>query len=302
MAMISVSEAARKWGISEPLVRKFCREDRIPEAEFLYGVWFIPDDAPLPTNGGNANSTPPLLRRMLRQQRTGRGGIYDYLQTNLAYSSNRMASNRLTLNQVEFLYNKDKVLVTNEKMKLNDFIETRNHFICVNFVLDNAMKKLKPNFFTKLHSTLFSDLCGHRHKAQATGTYRTSYPPFKTGLNISPDQIGAALTAMCQEYEAKKSVSLQDILDLHVLFERIRPFEDGNGRIGRLLMLKECLRHDFTPIIIDDKHRSDYLNGIAQWDTDRLPFLELCMTAQSHFQAHQELDHLLEMHARMMRE
>ena len=103
MAMITVSEAARKWGISEPLVRKFCREDRIPEAEFRYGVWFIPDDAPLPTNGGNTNTSPPLLRRMLRQQRTGRGGIYDYLQTNLTYSSNRMASNRLTLNQVEFL-------------------------------------------------------------------------------------------------------------------------------------------------------------------------------------------------------
>ena len=136
----------------------------------------------------------------------------------------------------------------------------------------------------------------------ATGTCRTSYPPFKTGLNISPDQVGTALTAMCQEYEAKKAISLQDILDLHVQFERIRPFDDGNGRIGRLLMLKECLRHNFTPIIIDDKHRSDYLNGIAQWDIDRLPFMELYMTAQSHFQAHQELDHLLEMHARMLRE
>ena len=302
MSMITVAEAAENWGVSAQMVRRYCREKRIPEAVMHDGVWFIPDDAPRPAREESESSTfPPLLRRLHRQRSSGYADLYNYLQINMSYSSNRMSSNRLTRNHVEYLFKKGKLLSTDENMKLNDFIEVRNHFLCVDVVLDDAMKKLKPAMFLKWHGTLFSDTCGHKFKPIKGGMYRTGSVPFKTRTQIPASEISTSLTAMCQEYEKLCDVTLQNILELHVQFENIHPFDDGNGRIGRLLMLKECLRHGITPFILDDKHRSAYLDGIRCWEKDPLPLLQVCMEAQSRFQAQIELEKLLEAQARILR-
>ena len=280
--MITVAEAAEKWGISVQLVRRFCRENRIFDAVMYEGIWFIPDDAARPDREEpTAITTPTILRRLLRQPSSGYADLYNYLQINMSYSSNRMSSNRLTRNHVEFLFKKGKILSTNENMKLNDFIEVRNHFLCVDEVIAEAMKKLKPAMFLKWHGMLFSDTCGHKFKEIKAGTYRAGGVPFKTGVRIPASEISKNLTAMCQEYEKLRDVTLQDILGLHVQFENIHPFDDGNGRIGRLLMLKECLRHGITPFILDDKRRSAYLDGIRCWEKDPLPLMQVCMEAQA---------------------
>lgn len=282
MSMITVAEAAEKWGISVQLVRRFCRENRIFDAVMYEGIWFIPDDAARPDREEpTAITTPTILRRLLRQPSSGYADLYNYLQINMSYSSNRMSSNRLTRNHVEFLFKKGKILSTNENMKLNDFIEVRNHFLCVDEVIAEAMKKLKPAMFLKWHGMLFSDTCGHKFKEIKAGTYRAGGVPFKTGVGIPASEISKNLTAMCQEYEKLRDVTLQDILGLHVQFENIHPFDDGNGRIGRLLMLKECLRHGITPFILDDKRRSAYLDGIRCWEKDPLPLMQVCMEAQA---------------------
>lgn len=282
MSMITVAEAAEKWGISVQLVRRFCRENRIFDAVMYEGIWFIPDDAARPDREEpTAITTPTILRRLLRQPSSGYADLYNYLQINMSYSSNRMSSNRLTRNHVEFLFKKGKILSTNENMKLNDFIEVRNHFLCVDEVIAEAMKKLKPAMFLKWHGMLFSDTCGHKFKEIKAGTYRAGGVPFKTGVRIPASEISKNLTAMCQEYEKLRDVTLQDILGLHVQFENIHPFDDGNGRIGRLLMLKECLRHGITPFILDDKRRSAYLDGIRCWEKDPLPLMQVCMEAQA---------------------
>ena len=302
MSMITVAEAAEKWGISVQLVRRFCRENRIFDAVMYEGIWFIPDDAARPDREEpTAITTPTILRRLLRQPSSGYADLYNYLQINMSYSSNRMSSNRLTRNHVEFLFKKGKILSTNENMKLNDFIEVRNHFLCVDEVIAEAMKKLKPAMFLKWHGMLFSDTCGHKFKPIKAGVYRTGGVPFKTGAKIPASEISKNLTAMCQEYEKLRAVTLQDILELHVQFENIHPFDDGNGRIGRLLMLKECLRHGITPFILDDKRRSAYLEGIRCWEKDPLPLMQVCMEAQARFQAQIELEKLLEAQARILR-
>ena len=302
MSMITVAEASENWGISVQLVRRYCREKRIPEAVMYDGIWFIPDDAPRPDREESESpSMPQLLRRLHRQRRSGYADLYNYLQINMSYSSNRMSSNRLTRNQVEFLFKKGKILSTNENMKLNDFIEVRNHFLCVDAVINAAMRKLNPSMFLKWHGLLFSDTCGHKFKPIKSGVYRTGSAHFNTVLKIPASEISKNLTAMCQEYEQLKSVTLQDILDLHVKFENIRPFDDGNGRIGRLIVLKECLRHGITPFILDDKRRSAYLDGIRCWEKDPLPLLQVCMEAQARFQAQIDLEKLLESQARIMR-
>ena len=222
MSMITVAEAAEKWGISVQLVRRFCRENRIFDAVMYEGIWFIPDDAARPDREEpTAITTPPILRRLLRQPSSGYADLYNYLQINMSYSSNRMSSNRLTRNHVEYLFKKGKILSTNKNMKLNDFIEVRNHFLCVDTILAEAMKKLRPAIFLKGHSTLFSDTCGHKFKPIKAGVYRTGGIPFKTGAKIPASEISTNLTAMCQEYEKLRTVTLQDILELHVQFQNI---------------------------------------------------------------------------------
>ena len=209
MSMITVAEAAENWGISVQLVRRYCREKRIPEAVIYDGIWFIPDDAPRPEREESEPAAiPPLLRRLHRQRSSGYADLYNYLQINMSYSSNRMSSNRLTRNQVEFLFKKGKILPTNENMKLNDFIEVRNHFLCVDAVISAAMSKLKPSMFLKWHGLLFSDICGHKFKPIKAGVYRTGSSHFKTGLKIPASEISTNLTAMCQEYEQLKPVTL----------------------------------------------------------------------------------------------
>ena len=302
MSMITVAEAAEKWGISVQLVRRFCRENRIQDAVMYDGAWLIPDDAARPDREETVTvPMPPILRRLHRQRSTGYADLYNYLQINMSYSSNRMASNRLTRNQVEFLFKKGKLLAVNENIKLNDFIEVRNHFLCVDAVISDAMNKLKPSMFLKWHGLLLSDVCGHKFKPIKAGAYRTEAAAIKTRLQIPAPEISKNLTAMCQQYEKLHTVTLQDILELHVQFENIHPFADGNGRIGRLLMLKECLRHGIMPFILDDKRRSAYLEGIRCWEKDPVPLLQVCMEAQARFQAQVELEKLLEAQARILR-
>ena len=238
----------------------------------------------------------PLLKKLLQQQHSNRAYLYDYLQINFAYSSSRLASNRLTRNHVEHLFKKGKLLFTNEDMKLNDYIEVRNHFLCLDYILNNATKSIKLVMPLKLHALLFSDVCGNKMEPQTSGAFRIGPASLKTGLEASPATISERLTDVFRNYESIRNVTLHDILDLHVQFECIRPFDDGNGRIGRLLILKECLRHGITPIIIDDKHRAEYLDGICLWPKDRSILAAVCDTAQARFKSQDEFGSLIESH------
>jgi len=288
MSYITVQEAAKKWGISERLVRRYCAEGRIPDLAQYDGIWQIPEDAAKPSrikkDTVNTPQIPPLLKNLIKQ-RDGRQyrGLYDYIQINMVYSNGRMASNRLTRNQIELLYKTDRIVTGSEAIKINDIIEARNHFLAVDMVLSNAMKPLNQTLIHQIQMQLVSDNCRHKRHAPIPYGYRKSSPAPKFGKTTPPSEIGAAMTALIKEYESQKFIGFHEILDLHVRFERIRPFEDCNGRIGRLLMLKECLRHGIIPFIIDDKRRTGYLDGIRCWDKDRSVFMDVCMEAQMRF-------------------
>jgi len=219
----------------------------------------------------------------------------------MVYSNGRMASNRLTRDQVEVLYKTDRIFTSGEPAKINDIIEARNHFLCVDMILDNAMKPLTPAFIHQLQSTLLSESCRHKRHAPVALGYRKIPSTPKFGKTTPPAEISAAINQLFKKYESLRSIGLPEILDLHVQFERIRPFEDCNGRIGRLLILKECLRHNVMPFVIDDKRRTGYLDGIRRWDEDRSILMDVCMEAQMRFEAQIKLQKLLESHARMTR-
>ena len=299
MEYISVKEAADKWNTSVQIVRRFCRQERIPGIIQREGAWLIPVNAKKPertdSSAAEAEALPPLAKKLVRQQKKKSfHGLYDYVQTDLTYSSCRMASNRLTRGQVETIFKKGKVSVSFEPMKVSDLVEVLNHCVCVDYILDHVEEPLSQKFIKHLHYQLTFGTVDERRKKVTPGQYRTKNS-YRTEPFMSPsDRISDKLKALVAEYESLDEVDRREILDFHVRFERIFPFEDCNGRIGRLIMFKECLRHEVMPFILDDKRRSRYLEGIREWDDDPGILSEVVMEAQSRFDAQIQLQMLAE--------
>ena len=299
MEYMTVKEATEKWEMSGQIIRRFCRQERIPGAIIRNGVWVIPANAKRPDRVGQVASDavelPPLAKKLVRQKKKKNfHGLYDYVQTDLTYSSSRMASNRLTRQQVETIFKKGKVSVSFEPMKVSDLVEVLNHCVCVDYILDHVEEPLSQKFIKHLHYQLTFGTVDERRKKVTPGQYRTKNSYRKEPFMSPPDRISEKLKALVAEYEALDEVDRREILDFHVRFERIFPFEDCNGRIGRLIMFKECLRHEVMPFILDDKRRSRYLEGIREWDNDPGILSEVVMEAQSRFDAQIQLQMLAE--------
>lgn len=298
MDYISIKEAALKWGVSDRHVRRCCNEGKIKGAIVEDGVWIIPDNASKPAAKSRANvplkrepTISSLAKRVLYERsKNNHYGVYEYLQVNLAYSSCRMASNRLTREQVTSLFRTNKVAVSFEPMKVDDVIEIVNHFATMHLVLDQMMEPITQEFLKRLHTMLYYGTYADRKKEVRPGLYRYGRHKFGT----APSAISNELSALISEYEHTPDISLETIVDFHVRFERIHPFEDGNGRIGRLLLVKECLRFGICPFIIDDKRRGEYHKGIASWQTDSEQLLDVCKQAQDRFSGKEELFRLMD--------
>lgn len=264
---ITVSDAAQKWKISEQLVRRYLRQNRIPDAVLEGHTWLIPSDAAKPGSAISEQPLPPLAAKLVKQRnKRVRNGIYAYVQINLTYSNNRMASNRLERQQVEDLFRKDKIGTAFEPLKYADIIETVNHLISVDFMLDNVNAKLTQAFIKKLHYLLKYGSYEDRKNLEVPGEYRSTKTKPRTFPIAPPDRISQEMNTLLSKYETLPSVTLDELLDFHVEFEKIHPFADANGRVGRLIMFKECLRHEITPFILDDKRRTGYLKGIREWE------------------------------------
>jgi len=297
MNYLNVRETADKWGVNVSLVRRYCTAGRIPNAVLRNGIWCIPEDAVRPVRtdfGHDYKEELPELAKKLQNQKKKRNfhGLYDFVVIDLTYSSSRMASCRLTRQQVETIFRKGKIRESFEPMKVSDVIEVLNHIHCVNYILDRVMEPLTQKFIRKLHEILMTGTVDAYRQQVRPGEYRTvtSRPRDRELLPVS--RINSSLTALIRDYEHQTEIERNQILDFHVRFEEIFPFEDGNGRVGRLIMFKECLRHGIMPFIIDDKRRSRYLRGIKEWHDDRFEMIDVVMEAQDRFEAQIELQRL----------
>ena len=294
---VSVKEIAEKWGVSAMLVRRLCRQDRIPGAVYQNGVWRIPEDAIRPSRTVSEYSLEPELPELakkLQNQKKKRNfhGLYDFTVIDLTYSSSRMASVRLTRQQVETILKKGKVRESFEPMKVSDLIEVLNHIHCVDYIIDHVMEPLTQKFIRKLHHILMTGTVDAYREQVRPGEYRTVTSRPRDRELLPVNQINSSLTELIKTYEQRTEIERNHILDFHVRFEEIFPFEDGNGRIGRLILFKECLRHDIMPFIIDDKRRSRYLRGLKEWHEDHYELLDVVMEAQDRFEAQVELQKL----------
>lgn len=298
MEYISVKQAADKWDTSVQIVRRFCRQDRITGAIQRNGAWLIPATARKPKRIEDIEEPEelsPLAKTLLRQKKKKNfHGLYDYVQTDFTYSSCRMASNRLTRGQVETIFKKGKVSVSFEPMKVSDLVEVLNHCVCVDYVLDHIDEPLSTKFIKNLHYQLTFGTVDERKKKVTPGQFRTKSSQRKESFILPSDCVSDKLKLLTTRYESLEEVDRRDILDFHVRFERIFPFEDYNGRVGRLIMFKECLRHDVMPFILDDKRRTRYLEGLREWDNDSSILAEVVIEAQSRFDAQIQLQKLAE--------
>ena len=296
MEYLSVTETAKKWGVSQVLVRKFYREKRIPRVKCHNGIWMIPEDAKRPNSLGVRQSDPEipqLATRLIRQKKKNNfHGLYDYVQINLTYSSSRMASNRLTRDQIEMIFKKGKVHKIVEPIKVSDTIEALNHCMCVDFIIDHVMDPLTQRMIQQLHTLLMQGTVDQRKNRVIPGVYRTERTCGRNRQLIPAKEVHTYLKELILEYESSEEIGMTEILDFHVRFERLFPFEDGNGRVGRLIMFKECLRHNVMPFIISDKQRGQYIEGIKVWETDRMVLLQTAAAAQERFEEQIELQRL----------
>ena len=297
MQYLSTREMAEKWGVSMTLIKRLCNQGRIVGAVYKDGVWRIPEDAVRVERTVleyTEKCELPELAKKLQNQKKKRNfhGLYDFVVIDLTYSSSRMASCRLTRQQVETIFRKGKIRESFEPMKVSDVIEVLNHIHCVNYILDHVMVPLTQKFIRKLHEILMTGTVDAYRQQVRPGEYRTvtSRPRDRELLPVS--RINSSLTELIRNYEHQTEIERNQILDFHVRFEEIFPFEDGNGRVGRLIMFKECLRHGIMPFIIDDKRRSRYLWGTKEWHDDRFEMIDVVMEAQDRFEAQIELQRL----------
>ena len=297
MQYLSTRETAEKWGVSMTLIKRLCNQGRIVGAVYKDGVWRIPEDTVRVERTVLEYAEEPELPELakkLQNQKKKRNfhGLYDFVVIDLTYSSSRMASCRLTRQQVETIFRKGKIRESFEPLKVSDVIEVLNHIHCVNYILDHVMEPLTQKFIRKIHEILMTGTVDAYRQQVRPGEYRTvtSRPRDRELLPVS--RINSGLTELIRNYEHQTEIERNQILDFHVRFEEIFPFEDGNGRVGRLIMFKECLRHGIMPFIIDDKRRSRYLRGIKEWHDDRFEMIDVVMEAQDRFEAQIELQRL----------
>ncbi len=287
MEYVSVAKMAEKWGLSERSVRNYCANGRIAGAKIIGKTWYIPDDAKKPDRINKKNDVPTFLQ-VLREQKSSKmsGGIYHKIQIELTYNSNHMEGSRLTHDQTRYIFETNTIGFENQPVNVDDVIETANHFRCIDMVIDQAGNALTEKFIKALHAMLKTGTSDSRKDWFAVGEYKRL--PNEVGGNNTtlPEAVGKEMRQLLESYNALPSKTLEDLVAFHVAFERIHPFQDGNGRVGRLLLLKECLKHNIVPFIIEDDLKLFYYRGLKEWDREKGYLMDTCLTAQDRFKAY----------------
>ena len=288
MNYLSVADVAKKWNISERSVRNYCSKGRI-EGAFLTGkTWNIPENAKKPERMNKRKEKPKTLLAILQEEKASKysGGIYHKTQIDLTYNSNHMEGSRLTHDQTRFIFETNTIGIENEVVNVDDIIETTNHFRCIDMIIDHVKTELNEKFIKELHFILKSGTSDSKKDWFAVGDYK-KFPNevgnMKTPL---PEEVDNLMKDLLKEYNSKKEKTFEDILDFHVQFERIHPFQDGNGRIGRLIMFKECLKYNIVPFIIEDDLKMFYYRGLKEWDNEKGYLTDTCLTAQDRYKAY----------------
>lgn len=287
MGYLSVAEIAKKWRLSERTVRNYCAQGRVSGAFLTGKTWNIPEDAQKPSRVRAQAAAPTTLLSVLQREKQSRlpGGIYHRVQIDLTYNSNHIEGSRLSREQTRFIFETNTIGIEKQAVNVDDVVETANHFRCIDMVIDDANRALSQAMIKRLHEILKSGTSDSRQDWFAVGEYKKLPNEVGGQETAAPEDVENRMRALLNAYNAKTRKTLRDLLDFHVQFESIHPFQDGNGRVGRLILFKECLKNDIVPFIITDDLKMFYYRGIREWKTEPGYLTDTCLTAQDHFKA-----------------
>jgi len=285
MDFLSVKEIAKKWNLSERTIRNYCASGKIKGAFLTGKTWSVPSDTIKPERI-NAKTGLSLLDRLLfEKEHKISGGIYHKLQIEFTYNTNHIEGSSLTHDQTRFIFETQSIGVENGVLRVDDIVETANHFKCVDLVLENAKKPLTEKFIKELHRTLKNGTTDSRVSWFVVGDYKKIPNEVGNMLTTEPSKVEQEIKELIKEYNLKPKKTFDDILDFHYRFERIHPFQDGNGRVGRLIAIKECLKNDIVPFIIDEQLKLYYYRGLSEWKNEKGFLRDTCLTGQDKFKA-----------------
>lgn len=279
---ISVEEVAQNWQISERSVRNYCAQGRVKGSLLEGKTWKIPSYAKKPERKIRHSFTKETLLDCLKREKESslKGGIYHKIQIELTYNSNHIEGSQLTHDQTRYIFETKTLGVTNKVVKVDDIVETVNHFRCIDLVIEGAKTKLSESFIKQLHFILKSGTTDCQKSWFKVGDYKMLENEAGGNNTTNPDDVADAVKALLKEYNSKSKITFDDILDFHMRFESIHPFQDGNGRVGRLIMFKECLKHNIVPFIITEELKMFYYRGIKNWKNERGYLRDICLTGQ----------------------
>ena len=288
MKYLSVSEIAKKWSISKRSVRNYCANGRIKGAYQASKTWYIPENASKPERSNKKKANPFTLLDILQEEKKRKysGGIYHKTQIELTYNSNHMEGSRLTHDQTRYIFETNTIGIENEIINVDDVIETANHFRCIDIIINQAKAPLSEKLIKELHLTLKNGTSDSRKEWFSVGDYK-KLPNEVGGIETTaPEEVPVKIRKLLAEYNSKRNKTIDDIINFHVNFERIHPFQDGNGRVGRLIMFKECLKYNIVPFIIEDNLKLYYYRGLKEWTTQKGYLIDTCLTAQNKYKTY----------------
>ena len=279
---ISVEEASKLWELSIRSVRNYCAQGRVPGALLEGKTWKIPSNAEKPGRKTRHIETENNLLAFLKREKDSslKGGIYHKIQIDLTYNSNHIEGSRLSHDQTRFIFETKTLAITNDAVKVDDIVETVNHFRCIDLAIEGANTKLSESFIKQLHYILKTGTTDAMKSWFKVGDYKMIENEVGGSETVKPEDVAVEMKALLADYNSKSKITFDDILDFHVRFESIHPFQDGNGRVGRLIMFKECLKNNIVPFIITEELKMFYNRGIKEWKNERGYLRDTCLTGQ----------------------
>ena len=290
MKYISVSETAKRWKLSERSVRNYCAAGRIPGAVLEGKTWKIPEDAARPARKQRSGKiSTDLLSRLKEEKEAGiSGGIYHKVQIELTYNSNHMEGSRLSHDQTRYIFETNTIGMPEGTVNVDDIVETANHFRCMDLIIESANYSLSESFIKQLHLILKTGTSDSRKAWFAVGEYKRLENEVGGMATAKAEDVSNKMKLLLRKYNASKKKTLREIIEFHYEFEKIHPFQDGNGRIGRLIMFKECLRNGITPFIIEDDIKEYYYRGLKEWKNEPGYLTDTCLSAQDRFKVYMD--------------
>lgn len=285
MKYLNVNEIAKIWNVSERSVRNYCQQGRVIGAYQKGKSWYIPENSIKPVRKKRIAKKEYHLLEVLKLEKEAsvKGGIYHKIQVDLTYNSNHIEGSCLTHDQTRYIYETNTIGINNVIINVDDIIETTNHFRCIDLIIDQAHYKLSETFVKQLHFILKNGTLDSKKVWFEVGNYK-KLPNEVGGLpTTSPEDVGKEMKKLIKEYNKISKKTLEEIIEFHYRFEKIHPFQDGNGRVGRLIMFKECLKNGITPFIINDDLKLFYYRGLKEWKNEKGYLMDICLTAQDQF-------------------